>query len=219
MLKSFLPRGRTPRTIQTGLLCGLRLHLDLRSELLIWLGLYERETFAAMRRLVRGCRGAIDLGAAKGDLSLWLLAQPEMGRVMAVEPLDREIAQLRQNLALNDRASDPRFSLHIGFAGHGSTPAWQTLDQLASGLTGPIFIKIDIDGPESEVLASGPHTLTGQDCRLLIETHSPEAEKGCLDQLTAWGYRTQIISPAWWRVIVPERRPIPHNRWLAAWRS
>jgi len=26
----------------------------------------------------------------------------------------------------------------------------------------------------------------------------------------------QIIKDAWWRVIVPEMRPIEHNRWLWA---
>lgn len=68
-----------------------------------------------------------------------------------------------------------------------------------------------------KVLETGKSTLAG-DCRLLIETHSPAAETGCLEQLRLMGYETRIIGPAWWRTIIPERRLIPHNRWLSAWR-
>lgn len=218
-IKLLLPAGRAPRTVRAGLFAGLRLHLDLRQgELLVWAGLYEQETFADIRRLALGCRAVIDLGAAKGDLTAWALRLPGVTGVVAVEPQESERAQLQANLALNGLAGDPRLRVHAGFAGAGQAPEWRTLDELAAGLTGPIFLKIDIDGPEAQVLDTGRRTLAEQDCRLLIETHSPEAEQGCLERLAALGYRTRIISPAWWRIILPEFRPIPHNRWLSAWR-
>src|SRR5688572_11222717 len=100
-VKWFLPRRRAPRTIQFGLYAGIRLALDLRSEFLIWLGTYEAETFSATRRLLRGCHSAIDLGAAKGDLTILCLRQSGMEAVVAVEPLDREREQFAANLALN----------------------------------------------------------------------------------------------------------------------
>lgn len=219
-LKLLLPAGRAPHRVLSGLFAGLRLQLDLRQgDLMIWAGFYERETFSEIRRLARGCRGAIDLGAAKGDLSIWALRLPGMERVVAVEPLDREREQFAANLRLNGLADDPRLRLHAGLAGEGPAPEWATLDQLADGLAGPLFIKIDIDGPEAEVLDTGRRTLAGQDCRFLIETHSPEAEAGCIQRLEAMGYLTRIIFPAWWRIIIPEYRPIPHNRWLSAWRA
>lgn len=218
-LKSLLPADRSPRTIIGGPLAGIRLHLDLHGELMIYLGLYERETYADIRRLLRGCRGAVDLGAARGDLTIHFLRQPEMLRVIAVEPLDREREQLTANLALNGFASDPRLQVHPGFAGRGEPPLWRTLDELTSGMPGPVFLKIDIDGPEAEVLADARELLQKTDCRLLIETHSPEAENGCAELLQTMGYAMKIISPAWWRVFMPEHRPIPHNRWLAAWRN
>jgi hypothetical protein len=218
-LKVLLPRGRAPRTVHFGPLAGLRLHLDLQTEFLIWLGTYEAETFPCLRRLLRGCRGAVDLGAAKGDLTLHFLRQPGMQRVVAAEPLEREREQLVANLALNGFANDPRLELHPGFAGRGRPPLWRTLDDLAAGIPSPLFIKIDIDGPEAVVLENGRETLRDCDCRLLIETHSPEAEAGCVAQLEALGYTVIIIPPAWWRIFVREHRPIPHNRWLAAWRD
>lgn len=218
-LKPLLPQGRSPRRIVSGPLAGIRLHLDLRSELMIFLGLYERETYADLRRLLRGCRGAVDLGAAKGDLTVHFLRQPGMERVVAVEPLDRERVDFTANLALNGFAGDPRLLLHPGFAGRGEPPLWRTLADLTRDLPGPVFLKIDIDGPEAEVLAEARGLLQTQDCRLLIETHSPEAETGCADLLRGLGYTIKIISPAWWRLFLPELRPIPHNRWLAAWRG
>ena len=69
------------------------------------------------------------------------------------------------------------------------------------------------------MLADGRETLLSKDCRLLIETHSPEAESGCMEQLRALGYTVKLISTAWWRIVLPEHRPIPHNRWLSAWRD
>ena len=220
LLRPFLPRDRAPRAVLTGLLRGIRLELDPRAgETQLWAGLYERETFPAIRRLVRGCRGALDLGADRGDLVVFLLRQPGMQRVVAIEPSPEGQARLQRTLALNGLAGDARLFIHPGFAGRGTPPLWRTLDDLAREAPAPLFIKIDIDGPEAVVLADGPEALRDKDCRLLIETHSTEAETGCARQLRAAGYTVQIIPNAWWRAILPEHRTIAHNRWLAAWRE
>ena len=217
-LKYLLPSGRLPRTICSGPFKGLRVHLDLRGgDLQLWLGLYERETYLTMERLLRGCRSAIDVGAAKGELVLDLLRRSEIERIVAVEPAHTELERFRANLAANPGIGTDRLDVHIGLAGDGPAPLWRTLDSLAGELPAPIFVKIDIDGPEAQVLATGTRMLAG-DCRLLIETHSPEAEVGCDTLLRAHGYMTQIIRPAWWRCVIPEHRPILHNRWLAGWR-
>jgi hypothetical protein len=219
IFKRFLPHGRRPRTIRTGFYRGIRLNLDLQFEMQVFLGLYEQETFADMRRLARGCRGFLDLGAAKGELSIRFLREPDIERVVAAEPEPVELALFHANLMLNGLASDPRLMIHAGFAGKGQGPEWRTLDELANGVAHPLFIKMDIEGVEAAVLATGRGTLGSGDCRLLIETHSPEAEAGCLSQLAEMGYSTKIISPAWWRALVPEHRGnIAHNRWLVAWR-
>lgn len=219
-LKLFLPHGRAPRRVLTGLLRGIALELDPRAgETQLWAGFYERETFAAVRRLVHGCQGALDLGAARGELVVFFLRQPGMQRVMAVEPSPDGLATLQRTLALNGLAGDARVLVHPGFAGRGAPPLWRTLDDLAREVPGPLFIKIDIDGPEAEVLAGGQEALRSKDCRLLIETHSTEAEAGCTRQLRDQGYHVQIIPNAWWRAFLPEHRTIAHNRWLAAWRN
>ena len=217
-LKYLLPSGRRPRVVQSGPFKGLRVHLDPRGgDLQLWLGLYERETYGILENLLQGCRSAIDVGAAKGELVLALLRRPEIERVVAIEPAATELERFHANLAANPTISATRLEIHPGFAGEGSPPLWRTLDSLGADLPAPVFIKIDIDGPEAQVLATGRHLLE-RDCRLLIETHSPEAETGCEALLAGLGHETRIVRPAWWRCFIPEHRPIPHNRWLAAWR-
>jgi hypothetical protein len=93
------------------------------------------------------------------------------------------------------------------------------LDSLASSVQLPCFIKMDVDGAEAEIL-EGAATLNGLGgVRWLIETHSKTLESQCIEQLKAAGFETRIIRNAWWRVFIPEQRPIEHNRWLAAWKA
>jgi hypothetical protein len=78
---------------------------------------------------------------------------------------------------------------------------------------------MDVDGAEEKVL-NGANTInTLTDVRWLIETHSSQLELLCERILTAAGFQIRIISNARWRVLVPEQRPIEHNRWLVAWKS
>jgi hypothetical protein len=48
----------------------------------------------------------------------------------------------------------------------------------------------------------------------VIETHSAQLEKDCVDLLSTYGFRTQIVKQAWWRCLIPERRLLTHNHWL-----
>jgi hypothetical protein len=54
--------------------------------------------------------------------------------------------------------------------------------------------------------------------RWIIETHSLDLENGCIELLRSAGFQTRVIPNGWWRVFIPELRPIAHNRWLAAWK-
>jgi precorrin-6B methylase 2 len=219
VIKKFIRPGRRPRTVRWGLYRGITLQLDLHCEFQNYFGLYECETFSAIRSLAEGCRGFLDLGAAKGELSIYFLRRREIERIVAVEPSDDEIMLFQSNLVLNAMQGDSRLHIHHGFAGEGESGRWKTLDELGASLPSPMFMKIDIDGPEAEVLQTGLTLLRDKDCRLLIETHSLEAESGCLKCLKDMGYTTEIINPASWRRFLPEHRPIKHNRWLTARRT
>jgi hypothetical protein len=216
-LKScLLPRGPAPRTVPFGLFRGIRLRLDFASQLQIYLGLWERETYAFVRQAASKCQSSIDIGACRGEFTLLFLSQPAMRQVIAVEPCPTNIDLLHDNLTLNQRHSDPR--LQICTHKLGSTPASDTLslDDLDSSIAGNLFIKIDVDGAELDILHSGRKLLNHPGVSLLVETHSQELENDCLSFLKSMGYQCQIIPNAWWRSVIPEDRPIGQNRWLGA---
>jgi predicted RNA methylase len=216
-LKLLFPRNRRPFSVHGGLYGGIRLLLDLRCELQVYAGLYERETFAPILKLIGGCCSVVDIGAGRGELSIRLMREPTIQKVCAVEPSEVDIAIFRENLRLNGRENDARLTVYSLFAGSNPGSGYITLDELCATLPPPIFIKIDIEGAEIAVLKGGQRTLASRNCRFIIETHSIDAERACLAQLAQHGYQTEIISPAWWRRIIPEyRHNLPHNRWLSA---
>ena len=78
---------------------------------------------------------------------------------------------------------------------------------------------MDVDGAEAEILKGATALNRMAGVRWLIETHSKDLERECVKQLEAAGFENRIIRNAWWRVVIPELRPIEHNRWLAAWKE
>jgi precorrin-6B methylase 2 len=217
LLKSLLPRGRARRRVLTGLYRQISLELDLDRELTVWLGLYERETYRAIRALARECHAGVDLGAGHGELSIHLLQLPHIDKVVAVEPRAAAADALQTNVQLNlPAARQSCLNVWRGYAGTTAPEPHRSLAGLCDGLRSPIFIKIDVDGPEYEILAESEDLLRRQSCRLFVETHSVEAEEKSVQLLQRLGYETQIIKPAWWRRWVPEQRPLAHNRWFSA---
>ena len=90
------------------------------------------------------------------------------------------------------------------------------IDQLQLDLGAKGFLKIDVDGYEVDVLESAKKTLQEAKPDVLVEVHSKQLEAACIDILKAYGYGVRVIPNAWWRIFVPERRPIEHNRWIFA---
>jgi hypothetical protein len=216
-LKSrLLPIGPAPRTVPLGLFRGLRLRLDFASQLQIFLGLWERETYSFVRRWSPRCHTAIDVGACRGEFTLLFLTQLQMRQVIAIEPWPPNLILLRDNLLLNQKQSAPQLQICTQKLGPIPSADSTTLDHLDIPSIGPIFIKIDVDGAEGDVLIGGAQLLRRPDVTLLIETHSLELETQCRTLLESLGYQCQIIRNAWWRFLIPENRPIGHNRWLGA---
>ncbi len=211
-----VPPGSRPHTIRGGAMAGLRMHLDLTYRTQWYLGLFEREAQPWLRRLGEGIGSFVDIGAAQGEYTLYALARTPARRVLAFEPDAEARRELADNLALNGLEGDARLVLSEQFVGAAPDGRTRTLDSLAAELPAPCFVKIDVDGGEGEVLRGAEALLRRPDSRWLIETHSADLEAECLDRLRAAGCNTVVIPNAWWRVIVPEDRPIAHNRWLAA---
>jgi hypothetical protein len=192
--------------------------MDLRNQTQLYLGLWERETYFCLREALAGCSWCIDIGAGAGELSI-LFRKSGCPTVIAVDPQEAELDLLRANLGLNSlRISDVQV-VH-GFVGTADKAGYSRLDRLGVDPAQPGFIKIDVDGAELDVLASGTDLLnSATKLDLLLETHSKELETRCILFLAQAGFETMVIKNAWWRLFVPEARPLDHNRWLRATKS
>jgi hypothetical protein len=214
-IKSFVvPRGQQSRRVRFGVYRGLRLELDLASQMQIYLGLWERETYTFIREASSRCMWAIDVGAGRGELCLFLLRHSHAQKIFAFEPQQSETKMIDHNLHLNGVSSEDRFVVLSKFVGCSPTPDFVSLDSLDLDRLKPGFLKIDVDGLEMDVLRSGDGLLRSARMDILLETHSQPLESDCIDFLVARGFTCEVIKNAWWRVIVPELRPTEHNRWL-----
>ncbi|HIJ83453.1 MAG TPA: hypothetical protein HPQ00_04520 [Magnetococcales bacterium] len=193
------------------------MNLDLTCQTQLFVGLFERETFPWIRRLTKEIETALDIGAAQGELTLYLLKKTSAKHIMAFEPQQQERHRLWKNLALNDMDHAHRLSLDSRFVGLGNHPNVISLDSLNDQITTPCFIKMDVDGGELDILRGAKRLLQRPGMRFLVEVHSVDLEQKCLGLLQQNGYTTRIVPNAWWRIILPELRP-GHNRWLVAWR-
>jgi len=190
------------------------MHLDLKTQSQVWLGLFERELYPWVRRLSRGIRTLVDVGAAHGEYALYGLTKTSADRVLAFEPDPAMCANLEKNLASNpiDRARLKFYQAYLAGTDVNAVPA----ECLAALVAPPCLVKMDIDGGETEVLRNAGPLLALPDLRWIIETHSIELERECLTILSTHGFHTKIVPNAWWRRVVPEQRVSPHNRWLVA---
>ena len=122
--------GRTDRDVVVR--GGINYELDLSQgiDFAIYLGnIYERQTKAALRRLVSPGSLVLDIGANIGAHTLHLasLVGPT-GRVMAFEPTDYAFGKLRRNLRCLRRHRSFRSPGPIGL-GHYAAPKY--LDRYA----------------------------------------------------------------------------------------
>jgi FkbM family methyltransferase len=235
-----LPDTLRPRTIVTGPFRGINLELSLHN-LQVYLGLFERETYGWLGQLSKGIQTAIDIGAANGLYTLYFLAKTT-AKVYAFEPNIRTLDALDRNLLANGLKGTKRLMISRDFLGAptpsrsscekllqdaGLAPGWAEvtdkvqvtqLDSMLDVIETPCLIKMDVDGGEVAILrgAAGINKMPG--VHWIIETHSLVLENGCIELLRGAGFQTRVIPNGWWRVFMPERRPIPHNRWLVAWK-
>jgi precorrin-6B methylase 2 len=210
-----VPADSGPRTVQTGAFRGIRLNLDRRSQSQWYVGSFEREVYPWLSRLSQGAQGAVDIGAASGEYALYFLMKTA-ARVIAFEPEPESFESLCGNLRLNGLEGASRLELCPKFLAATGGPNQVTPACLAARILTPCLIKMDIDGPEAEVLKSSAELLSLPDVRWLIETHSLDLENQCIAILESFGYSVTIVRNAWWRAITTEQHPIPHNRWLVA---
>jgi len=201
----------TPRAMKIlwGIGCGLTIPINPQSELRIWLGLYELELTRHLRRLVAPGMRCYDVGGQYGFDAL-VLARLSGGHVVSFEADETLVPRMRRAFDLNAQLVPALEEVHA-FVGRGDAISL-SLDEFA-GERHPDFIKIDVDGAELEVLMGAERILRETHPALIVETHSLVLERQCGEFLVARGYKPMIVNQ---RALLPDWRPIPHNRWLVA---
>jgi hypothetical protein len=203
------------RRVWLGLCRGRTLPLNLRHSTRMMLGLYELEVVRYFKAFSNPGGCLYDIGARHGYYSLAFARLAAPARVHAFEP-DRQIySVLNEVIARNH--SNSRIKAHELFLGRivNQRKKQETLDDLVfvRGFDAPDLLKIDVDGPEYEILCGANKVLAEYKPRLIVEVHSPQLENDCKTLLEQYGYAVKIVKN---NPLLRERRPIELNRWLAA---
>jgi hypothetical protein len=215
-LKRFvLPSGPALRRLPTGIGRGLTLEIDFAHQTLLYAGLYEIELHASLRRLCTPGTTSYDIGAHDGYESL-LLAKLGRAPVLAVEFDEHLCEKMRTNFAANPDLA-PLLSIRQAYVSSADDEraGSVTVDELAAapGAFLPKLVKIDVEGGEAAVLRGAEVVLREARPHVIVETHSAELEAECAELLHERGYRPRVVRQRRW---LPDRRLLPHNRWLVA---
>lgn len=190
-------REPKPRRIVRGGAAGYRICLSAADNLGYLVGTYEPHLQGAIRKYVAAGDTVYDIGANQGYVSLSLAKRVGSGgRVIAFEPIPRNIEAFRQNIQINgiknvrllefaasDRAGEAviRIAENLSTASlvwHRNDPSVTELsirtapiDELvAAGEFGlPKFVKIDVEGAEDSVLRGMRRTLAAARPVLFVE--------------------------------------------------
>jgi FkbM family methyltransferase len=183
------------RAANGGVLDRPRPRLAYESAYLTYKRLIEAGPVNRLRGLVPAGSTVFDVGANIGFFSLYFASWvgPD-GRVIAIEPEARNIASLRRRVARAgasdvvtcvqaaavDRSGQVRLAVNRGHPGDhhladtGEPVAAVTLDELAAGDPRRVtFVKIDVQGAESMVLAGARRLIEQHRPAIFVEIHEP----------------------------------------------
>ena len=199
--------------ILTGPSKGMFVKYDVNHRFQHLFGLYEREIYPYLKKGILKSDVLIDIGANDGYYVLAFLKSGK--KVIACEPSPM-LSELNYNSNLNGFYESKDFIVEKRMIGSTISPEFVSVELLIKNLQGNIFFLVDIDGGEFDLLGSCGKDFDHSSATWLIETHSKELEDLCSDFLKKRNYKVTIIKNAWWRKIIPEQRPLVHNRWLYA---
>jgi hypothetical protein len=201
------------RRIPLGIAAGLRLEVDPRAPVQVYLGTAEVEIASHVKRLARPGLRAFDVGGHNAYYAM-VLARLTGQPVVSFEFDPAGVERMRRNLALNPPLAD-RVEIRQVYLSYEANAALgaATLDEVVTrdGLAPPDLLKIDVEGSESHVLQGATGVLRRRP-HLVIETHGPTIERECVELLIAHGYKPRVVTQ---RRRLREHRA-PDNRWLIA---
>lgn len=198
--------------ILAGVSAGMRVNYDPRNRSLHLLGLYEREIYPFLRKSIKRAETLIDIGANDGYYALAFVRHKGKEVILCEPGSIRD--EMRNNLALNGFVENSDFIVVDKLVSNVNTDSEISINELLKNKTS-VFILMDVDGGEQVIMESFKCKENAA-IDWLIETHSAELEKNVSAILERHGYKVHIIKNAWWRAVIPEQRPLAHNRWLYA---
>lgn len=189
----------------------------------VYFNAVEKEQTASLVATLRPGNVFFDIGANVGYYSLLgaRLVGPR-GRVVALEPVVRNVAFLHRHVVLNragnvtivpaacsDRIALASFASGDNYAtgrlaggpgdenGVVGTPVpTVTIDALVNALELlPDVIKIDVEGAELDVLRGACETFLRAKPTIYLSVHSATLRTGCLDHLGSLGYAVERLRP------------------------
>ena len=178
-----------------------------------WLGNHEPETIGFVMAALRPGDVFLDVGANVGYFTLAASRRVgSAGRVIAFEPVPRNLDYLDRHVALNslsnvevvraavsDRTGSTRFDLGVdpsmGMVDEKGEleVATVTLDDvlMRAGLS-PRVVKIDVEGHEPEVLRGAAEMLAGATAAVTLSAWPKIAE--CVELLKGHGYTVDMVN-------------------------
>ncbi len=212
-----IPRGLVVPVLQ-GELAG-SLWLPQASVPGCWLGYYEHAKQRLFSNTVRRGDVVFDIGANAGFYTLLAAARcGAEGKVIAFEPLPRNLQFLKRHLQLNRVTNTTIIEAAVadftGFAsfdvadGHACEGRLATSGALgvqvvslaqavaAGEIPQPDVLKIDVEGGELAVLEGAMPLLTSRRLRIFLATHGAAVHRSCCELLTDCGYTLQPIGDA-----------------------
>ena len=213
----FLVFGREIRSrlILAGAARGLRMIIDPNAKTQRLLGLDEREIQRDFVACAKWAEVLVDVGASDAYYGLVFRKHNAQGEIHLVEANEEFQAIQRDHFLANFPDAPPicHASFVVSPEKQGDRCCVISRDLPVRGRR--VFLKVDVDGWELDVLRSAEALFKDTPIRTIIETHSPELERDCLMFLRDRGFTAKVIPNADWRRWIPENRPA-HNRWIYA---
>ncbi len=211
-----LPRNMTVPILQ-GRLRGVKWKVGASNHG-CWLGSYEHHKRLAFELSVKEGSVVFDLGANVGFYTLLAsVLVGDRGKVVAFEPLPRNLRYLKSHLQMNrvtnvtvmeaavsdaDRDclfdAGPNNSMgHLSKEG-GFRTRVVAIDKLVSRgeVPLPTHMKIDVEGAEWKVLLGGMSVLVANRPTIFLATHGKDIHRQCCELLQSLGYTLEPISGA-----------------------
>jgi len=179
-----------------------------------WLGTYEKQTQALLQEHLGAGGVLFDIGANVGFFTLLGARLAEStGRVVAFEPLERNLAFLRRHVELNGFTNVQVVAAAVaaapgeGFIDSARGPAMGglgiagvpvrlvSLDDMASRgeIPVPTLLKIDVEGAEEGVLLGARALLQATHPTVLLSGHGWQCTQACTRLLEQLGYRISVL--------------------------